>query len=139
MSVCVLTIHTEILMHKIVSCLELASKIIQNRDFPSSPEVKTPTVNAGDMGSIPDRGNIPHGQFSSVQSLSHVGLFVTPWTVVHQVSLYITKSWSLLKLMSIELVMPFNHRILCHPLLLLSLIFPTIKKKRKKVKSLSRV
>ena len=61
--------------------------------------------------------------FSSVQSLSHVQLFVTPWTAAHQVSLSITNAQSLLKLMSIELVMPSNHLILCHPLLLLPSIF----------------
>ena len=64
---------------------------------------------------------------SSVQSLSHVQLFATPRTAVHQASLSITNSWSLLKLMSIESVMPSNHLILCHPLLLLPSIFPTIR------------
>ena len=63
-------------------------------------------------------------QFSQVQSLSHVWLFATPWTAAHQASLSITNSWSLLKLMSIELVMPSNHLILCRPLLLLPSIFP---------------
>ena len=53
--------------------------------------------------------------FSSVQSLSHVRLFVTPWTAAHQASLSITQSWSLLKLMSIESVMPSNHLILVIP------------------------
>ena len=62
----------------------------------------------------------------AVQSLSLVRFFVTPWTEAHQASLSFTNSWSLLKLMSIELVMPFNHLILCHPLLLLPLIFPSI-------------
>ena len=57
--------------------------------------------------------------FSSVQSLSHVWLFVTLWTAAHQASLSITNSQSLLKLMSVESVMPSNHLILCHPLLLL--------------------
>ena len=66
-------------------------------------------------------------QFSSVQSLSHVRLFLTPWSAVCQSSLSITNSQSLLKLMSIELVMPSNHLILCHPLLLLSSIFPSIR------------
>ena len=66
-------------------------------------------------------------QFSSVQSLSHAQLFATPWTVPHQASLSITNSWSLLKLMSIELVIPSNHLILCHPLLLLPSIFPSIR------------
>ena len=66
-------------------------------------------------------------QFSSVQSLSHVQLFATPWTAVHQASLSITNSRSLLKLMSIELVTPSNHFILCRPLLLLSSVFPSIR------------
>ena len=66
-------------------------------------------------------------QFSSVQSLSCVQLFVTLWTAARQSSLSITNSQSLLKLMSIESVMPFNHLILCHPLLLLPSIFPSIR------------
>ena len=65
-------------------------------------------------------------KFSSVQSLSRVRLFATPWTAAHQASLSIANSQSLLKLMSIELVMPSNHLILCHPLLLLPSIFPSI-------------
>ena len=65
-------------------------------------------------------------QFSSVQSLSRVRLFATPWTAACQASLSITNSWSLLKLMSIESVMPSNHLILCYPLLLLPSIFPII-------------
>ena len=64
---------------------------------------------------------------SSVQSLSHVQLFVTPWTAARQASLFITNSRNLLKLMSIELVMPSNHLILCHPLLLLPSIFPSFR------------
>ena len=64
---------------------------------------------------------------SSVQSLSHSQLFVTPWTAAHQSSLSITNSWNLLKLMSIESVMPSNHLILCHPLLLLPSVFPSIR------------
>ena len=64
--------------------------------------------------------------FSSVQSLSCAQLFATPWTAACQASLSITNSWSLLKLMSIELVMPSNHLILCHPLLLPPAIFPSI-------------
>ena len=62
-----------------------------------------------------------------VQSLSHVQLFMTPWTAAHQASLSIINSWSLLKLMSIESVMPSNHLILCHPLFLLPSIFPSIR------------
>ena len=61
-----------------------------------------------------------------VQSLSHVQLFATPWTAAHQASLSFTISQSLLKLMSIESVMPFNHLILCRPLLLPA-IFPSIR------------
>ena len=56
-----------------------------------------------------------HTYFSSVQSLSCVQLFVTPWTATHQASLSITNSWNLLKLMSIESVMPSNHLILSSP------------------------
>ena len=65
--------------------------------------------------------------FSSVQSLTHVQLFVTPWTAAHQASQSITNSQHLLKLMSIESVMPPNHLILCRPILLLPLIFPSIR------------
>ena len=66
-------------------------------------------------------------KFSSVQSFSHVQLFATPRTAALQASLSITNSWSSLKLMSIELVMPSNHLILCHPLLLLPSVFPSIR------------
>ena len=64
---------------------------------------------------------------SSVQWLSRVWLFATPWTAARQASLSITNSRSLLKLISIELVTPSNHLILCHPLLLLPSIFPSIR------------
>ena len=63
-------------------------------------------------------------QYSSVQLLSCVWLFATPWTAARQASLSITNSWSLLKLMSIKLAKPSNHLILCHPLLLLLQAFP---------------
>ena len=66
-------------------------------------------------------------QFSSVQSLSHVQFFETPWTATCQVSLSITNSQSLFKLMSIELVIASNHLILCCPLLILPSIFPSIR------------
>ena len=68
----------------------------------------------------------PVNYISSVQLLSHVQLFATPWTATHQASLSITNSQSLLKLMSIKSVMPSNHLILCRPLLPPS-IFPSIK------------
>ena len=64
---------------------------------------------------------------SSVQSLSHVQLFVTPWTAARQASLSIANPWSSLKLMSIESVMSSSHLILYHPLLLLPSIFPSIR------------
>ena len=66
-------------------------------------------------------------QCPSVQSLSHVRLLVTLWTAARQASLSITNSQSLLKLMSIESVMPSNHLILCHPLLFTTSIFPSIR------------
>ena len=64
---------------------------------------------------------------NSVQSLSCVQLFVTPWTAAHQASLSITNSWRIPKLTSIESVMPSNHLIFCRPLLLLPSIFPSIR------------
>ena len=67
------------------------------------------------------------GALRSDQSFSTVQLFATPWTAAHLASLSIANSQSLFKLMSIELVMPSNHLILCHPSLLLPLIFPSIR------------
>ena len=66
-------------------------------------------------------------QFSSVQSLSHIRLFATPWNAARQASLSIANSQRLLKLMSIKLVMLFNHLFLCRPLHLLPSIFPSIR------------
>ena len=70
---------------------------------------------------------LEYNQFSSVQTLSCVLFFATPWTAAHQASLSITNSRSLHKLISIESVMPSHHLILCHPLLLLPSIFPSIR------------
>ena len=90
-------------------------------------------LQGGRVRSLVSGNKIPHAeqhssvQFSSVQSLSRVRLSVTSWTAARQASLSITNSWSLFKLMSIESVMPSNHLILCRPLLLLSLLFPSIK------------
>ena len=70
---------------------------------------------------------VSFSQFNSIQSFSCVQLFATPWTAAHQVSLSITNSRSLLKLMSIESVMPSNHLIFCPPCFLLPSIFPRIK------------
>ena len=113
---------------------------LQMTQFPLYP------ANTGDMGLIPVLGKFPEKgmathssipvweitwiealQFSSVQSLSRVRLFVTPRMAAHQASLSITKSWSLLKLMSIQSVMPSSHLILCRPLLLLPPIPPSIR------------
>ena len=76
---------------------------------------------------IKDSIGISLEQFSSVQLLSCVRFFLTPWTTARQTSLSITNSWSLLRLMSLESVMTSNHLILCHPLLLLPSIFPSIR------------
>ena len=69
----------------------------------------------------------PFRIIQSVQSLSHVQLLVTPWTTACQALLSTISSWSLLKLMPIELVMPFNHVVLCHPLLLPPSILPSFR------------
>ena len=77
---------------------------------------------------LPGTGICEKSVFSSVQSLSRVRLLATPWTAAHQASLtIIINSWSLPKLVSNELVMPSNHFILCHPLILLPSIFPNIR------------
>ena len=72
-------------------------------------------------------GKLSSGQFNSVQSLSRVRLFVTPWTTARQTSLSITNTWGLFKLICIESVVPSNHLILCSPLLLLSSISQHIR------------
>ena len=74
-----------------------------------------------------DKQNTYSGLFSSVQFLSYIQLFATPWTVACQAFLSITDSWSLLNFMSIQTVIPSNHLILCHPLLLPPSIFPSIR------------
>ena len=97
------------------------------RDLPD-PEIE-PMSPALQVGSLPEPQGRPvsENQFSSVQSLSRVQLFATPWTAAWQASLSITNSRSLPKFMSTELVMPSNDLILCHPLLLPSSIFPSIR------------
>ena len=72
-------------------------------------------------------GNICSQTSLVIQSLSSVRLFATPWTAAHKTSLSFTSSHSLLELIAIELVMPYNHLVLCHLLLLLPSIFPTIR------------
>ena len=92
-------------------------------------KVKEESGKAGLKLNIKKKEEEDHGiwshSVSSVQSLSHVWLFETPWTAACQVSLSITNSWSLPKLLSIDLVMPSNHLILCRPLLLASIISST--------------
>ena len=101
------------------------------REFPMLHWLRLHASNARGTGSILCQGTkIPRDtsvQFSSIPLLSHVQLFAIPWTVAHQASLFITNSWSLLKLMSIESVMPSNHLILCCPLLHLPSVFPSIR------------
>ena len=80
-----------------------------------------------DVKNNKDNLKIKNVIISLVQSFSRVWLSVTPWTAALQASLSITNFWSLLRLMSIELVMPSNHLILCHPLLLLPSVFPNIR------------
>ena len=74
-----------------------------------------------------DTNLVSKGLFSLVQSLSRVRLFATPWTAAHQASLSITNSWSFLKLMSIESVMPSIHLIFCCPLLILPSVFSRVR------------
>ena len=95
---------------------------------PTSPaSIASPTLQADSLLLSHQGSTFRYNQFSSVQLLSHVQLFATPWTVTLQASLFITNSWSLPKLMSIKSVMPSNHLILCRPLLLPLSIFPSIR------------
>ena len=84
-------------------------------------------MNKEDVKNNKDNLKIKNVIISLVQSLSRVWLFVTPWTAALQASLSITNFWSLLRLMSIESVMPSNHLILCYPLLLPPSVFPSIR------------
>ena len=90
-------------------------------------KVKEQSEKAGLKPNIQKTKIMASGPISSVQSLSCVQLFETPWTAARQASLSSTISWSLLRLMSIQSVMPANHLILCHQLLLLPSIFPSIR------------
>ena len=90
-------------------------------------KVKKESEKAGLKFSIQKKKIVASGPISSVQSLSRVRIFATPWTAARQSSLPITNSQSLLKFMSIALVMPSNHLILCRPLLLPPSIFPSIR------------
>ena len=89
---------------------------------------KGPRCRAGwKQGIAAETVDRPSVQFSSIQALSRVWLFATPWTAARRASLSITNSWRLLKLMPIQSVMPSSHLILCHPLLFLPSIFPSIR------------
>ena len=90
-------------------------------------KVKEESEKAGSKLNIQKMKIMATGPISSIQSLSHVQLFEIPWTAACQAFLSITNSRRLLKLMSIELVMPFNHLILCRPLLFLPSLFPSIR------------
>ena len=98
------------------------SRSSQNTDLETRIYTREKTVS-----SISGSGKLDSVQFSSVHSLSRVWLFATPWITAHQASLSITNSRSSRKLMSIESVMPSSHLILCHPLLLLPSIPPSIR------------
>ena len=106
----------------------LQTKILEWVTMPSSWE-SSPLRDCTQISHIPGRFFLPSESlgFSSVQFLSSVWLFATPWTAAHQASLSITNSRSSPKLLSIELVMPFSHLILCRPLLLLPPIPPSIR------------
>ena len=100
--------------------------------LPSPGDLPSPGIKHRSLASPAMAGGLfatepPGKPYSSVQLLSHVRLFATPWTAAHQASLSITNSLSLPKLMSIESVMPSNHLILCLPLLLLPPISPGIR------------
>ena len=84
------------------------------------------TISCQANGAVCQLLGLSQVQFSSIKLLRRVRLFAAPWTAACQASLSITNSQSLLKLMSIELVMPSNHLIICHPLLVLPSIFPRI-------------
>ena len=109
--------------------LEWVAMPSSRRSFsPRAPtHVSSSFCTAGRVYSTEQLGSHEQYQFSSVQLLSHVRLFVTPWTAAHQASLSITNSQSLLKHMSIGSVMPSNHLIFCHPLLLPPSIFHRVR------------
>ena len=103
---------------------KISTKLLQK--FSRMKEPNNMSENKNTNPGVLQHKNFKTPGISSVQSLSHVQLFATPWTAAHQASLSITNSQSLLKLMFIESVMPSNHLILCPPLLLPLSIFPNI-------------
>ena len=103
-----------------MGCHFFLQRIFRPRDPTTSPAWQADSLSLSHLGS-------PEGIVVNVQLLSHVQLFATPWTTAHQAILSDTISQSLLKLISVELMMPSVHLILCHPLLLLPSIFPNIR------------
>ena len=108
--------------------------LASRNESPWRPHPEGPLCPAAGMGFTlqvmdgqPEEVGVKVNKFSPVQSLSRVQLYVTPWMAARQASLSITNSWSLLKLMTIESVMPYNYLILCLPLLLPPSIFPSIR------------
>ena len=101
----------------------------RSKEFPSwlQADLKCSVIPCSPWVTSTPKSTLYSVQFSSVQLLSHVWLFVTPWIAAHQASLSITNSQSSLRLTSIETVMPSSHLILCHPLLLLPPIPPSIR------------
>ena len=111
-----------------IDCLQVHWSLLLLMPFLSPGDLPNPGIEPGSPALLADSlTSEPPVQFSSVQSLSRVRLFVTPRTAARQASLSIANSWSLLKLMSTESVMPSNHLILCRPLLLPPPIFVSIK------------
>ena len=128
--------NTRVGCHFLLQCMKMKSEreVAQSCPTPSDPMDCSPpgsSVHGIFQPRVLEWGAIAFSdsvyQFSSVQSLSRVRLFSTPWIAARQASLSITNSRSLLKLMPVELVMPSNHLILCHPLLLLPPIPPSIR------------
>ena len=112
--------------HLILSC----PVILCLPSFPASgslPVSQLFTSGGQNIGSLPAVFPVNIHIFPQLSSFSRVWLFATPWTAACQTSLFITNSRSLLRFMSIESVMPSNHLILCHPLLLLPSVFPSIR------------
>ena len=108
--------------------MRIKNKKIMCRDSSGGPVVENLPSNVRNVGSIPGQGTKIAYAVLIIQLLSCVHLFVTPWTTACQFSLSITISQSLLKLMSVESVMPPNHLILCRPFLLPPSIFPSMWK-----------
>ena len=111
----------------VVDCHFLLQGIFSTQGSNLSPALAGGFFTTEPQGKPPFRAIIASVQFSSVQSFSRVWLFATPWTTAHKASLSITNSQSPPKPMPIESVMPSNHLILCHPLLLLPSIIPSIR------------